>query len=214
MDKKIMNRLNGYDRHFRGRFLLLHRKLLSDSEFILWDLGFSALADWDDKNHDPKEYGSFSLTQTDIGYLLGWSKTKVSNKAKKLVSLGLWVKKNGRFFVNGFDIRDGFAQIAREKKVIDLQEHVSNLKLSVSKPHTQVPNMRQQPSKGNGVIPPRTVSKLKQPLPKAPLVSYKSEFNVVRSDKEYQKMWEEKPDGLSIEDMKWLDANICESKKL
>lgn len=208
MDKKIMNRLNGYDRHFKGRFLLLHRRLLSDSEFVLWDLGFSALADWDDKNHDPREYGSFNFTQTDIGYLLGWSKTKVSNKVEKLLSLGLWTKRDGRFFVNGFGIRDEFAQIAKERKVIDLQEHISNSKLSVSKKQTQITSMKQQPSKGNGVVPSKTVSKMKQPSSRVPLVSYKNEFYVVRGDEEYQKMWEENPDGLSIEDMKWIDANL------
>lgn len=213
---KIMNRLNGYDRHFKGRFLSLHRKLLSDSEYVLWDLSFSVLAEWDKKNHDPEEYGSFVFTQADIGYLLGWSKTKVSNKAKKLVSSGLWVEKDGRLFVSGFGIRDEFSQIAKERKVIDLQEYVSNLKPTVSKQNTQVPNMKQQVSKGNGVIPLKTVSVLKQLNSKAPLVSFKSEFNVCKSESDYQRIWKEMgcPLDFTVDDMRWIDTNIREDQRL
>lgn len=190
--------------------MLLRRKLLSDSEFILWDLGFSALAEWDKKNHDPKDYGSFGFQLTEIGYLLGWHKSKVSHKAKKLFALGLWTKRNGRVFVNGFDIRDNFAQISRSKKIIDLQEQVAISQPEVAKPQPSVVIPQQQTSKGNGVVSPQSVAILQQPQIKAHLVSFKSEFNVVRSDEEYLKMWEENPDGLSIEDMRWIDQNIKE----
>jgi len=209
-----MNRLNGYDPHFRGRFLLLRRKLLSDSEFILWDLGFSALAEWDRKNHDPKDYGSFNYQKTEIGYLLGWHKSKVSRKAEKLFSLGLWVKKDNRVFINGFDIRDNFAQISKDKKVIDLQEYFAILQPAVAEPQPSVADLQQQTSKGNGTVSPQSVAILQPSRPKAPLVSFKSEFKVIRTDEEYLKMWEENPNGLSVEDMRWIDTNIHENQNL
>lgn len=207
---KIMNRLHGYDTHFRGRFLLLRNKLLTDSEFILWDLSFSALAEWDKKNHDPKDYGSFDFQQTEIGYLLGWHKSKVSHKAKKLFALGLWTERDGRVFVKGFDIRDNFAGISRSRKIIDLQEQIAILQPAVAEPQPPVADLQWQTPKGNGAVSPQSVAILQPPRPKAPLVSFKNEFNVVRSNEEYLKMWEENPDGLSIEDMKWIDQNIKE----
>lgn len=207
---KIMNRLNGYDRHFKGRFLLLHRKLLSDSEFILWDLSFSVLAEWDKKNHAPENYGSFDFQQSEIGTLLGWHKSKVSHKARKLFALGLWVKRNDRVFVNGFDIRDNFAQISRDKKIIDLQEQVAISQPEVAKPQLSDVIPQQTNPKEREAVSPQSIAILQQPSTKANLVSFKSEFNVVRSDKEYLKMWEENPNGLSVEDMRWIDQNIKE----
>ena len=109
-----------------------------------------------------------------------------------------------------FDIRDNFAQISRDKKVIDLQECVAILQPAVAKPQPPVADLQQQTSKENGTVSPQSVAILQQPHAKAPLVSLKSEFNVLRSDEEYLKMWEENPDGLSIEDMKWIDQNIKE----
>lgn len=209
-----MNRLNGYGSHFRGRFLLLHRKLLSDSEFILWDLSFSALADWDKKNHNPENYGSFDFQQTEIGYLLGWHKTKVSHKAQRLFALGLWTKKEGRVFVKGFDVRDNFAEITRSKKIVDLQEQVAILQSEVAKTQRSVVIPQRHISKENEDISSYGVAILQQPHAKVPLVSFKNEFNVLRSDDEYQKIWEENPNGLSIEDMKWIDQNIRENAQI
>lgn len=203
-----MNRLNGYDRHFKGRFLLIRRKLLSDSEFILWDLSFSALAEWDKENHDPENYGSFDFQLTEIGYLLGWHKSKVSHKARKLFELGLWTKRNGRVFVNGFDIRDNFAEIARSKKVIDFQEQVAILQPEIAKSQHSVVISQHETPKRNGVVSPQSVAILQQQSSKTDLVSFKSKSNVLRSDEEYQRMWEENPNGLSIEDMRWIDKNI------
>ena len=213
---KIMNRLNGYDPHLRGRFLLLHRKLLSDSEFILWDLGFSALADWDSKNHDPKDYGSFNYQKTEIGYLLGWHKSKVSRKAKKLFTLGLWVERDNRIFVNGFDIRDNFAQISKDKKVIDLQEYVAILQPPVAEPQPPVADLQRQTPKGNGAVSPQSVAILQPPRPKAPLVSFKSEFNVCKSEEDYQRTWKEMgcPLDFTVDDMRWIDTNIREDQRL
>lgn len=208
---KIMNRLNGYDPHFRGRFLLLRRKLLSDSEFILWDLGFSSLAEWDRKNHDPKDYGSFNYQKTEIGYLLGWHKSKVSRKAEKLITLGLWVERDNRIFVNGFDIRDNFAQISKNKKVIDLQEYVAILQPVVAEPQPPVADLQRQTSKGSRVVSPQSVAILQPPRPKASLVSFKNEFNGHRSDEEYQEIYGQNPNGLSTEDMKLADESIWES---
>lgn len=201
-----MNRLKGYDRHFKGRFLFLQRKLLSDKEYVLWDLSFSCLADWDKSHGDT--YGSFQYALREIGWLIGWSASKVSRNTNKLYSLGLWTKRNGRVFVNGFDIRDNLAQISRDKKIIDLQEYVSILQPTVAKPQPPVADLRQKTPKGNGVASPQSVAILQQPRLKASLVSFKSEFNVLRSNEEYFRMWEENPDGLSIEDMKWIDRNV------
>lgn len=212
METKIMNRLNGYDRHFKGRFLLLHRKLLSDSEYVLWDLGFSALADWDDKNH-PGDYGSFSYPFKEIGYLLGWHESKVGRKAKKLFALGFWVKKERRIFVSGFEIRNRLAQIVEKEKVVDLQHQLANLQLGNAKPQESDVNLQEESSKGNGHISAQDHAILQEPFPKAPLSSFKCGCNYRnghRSDEEYQRLSED-PSNSDIGEMKLYDETLWET---
>ena len=42
------------------------------------------------------------------------------------------------------------------------------------------------------------------------IVSYKDKSSLVRSDEEYEKMWEEegKPESFTPNDMKWIDKNL------
>lgn len=211
METKIMNRLRGYDRHFRGRFLLLHNKALKDQELILWDLSYSCLADWD-KSHG-ETYGSFEYDWVEIGLLLSWSGTKVGRNSKKLFLLGLWRRQGKRVYVAGFDLRDNFAQITKEEKVIDLQRELAKMQLPDANSQNQVADLNDRVSKGNGQISDQERAVLHENHTKAALVSSKGEC---KSDEEYRRYWEEIgcPSNFDISDMKWIDANTYEEKNL
>lgn len=205
-----MNRLNGYDRHFRGRFLFLHKKLLSDQEYILWDLSYSCLADWDKSHGDL--YGSFEYALWEIGMLLGWSASKVSRNDDKLYSLGLWKKRGDRIYVVNFDGRDRLAEIVKEKRIVDLQEQIAISQPEIAEPQRSVAVPQQQTPKRNGAVSPQSVAILQQPSIKASLVSFKGEFKSYKSEEDYKRIWEEMgcPLSFTIDDMKWIDRNVRE----
>ena len=185
---KIENRLKGWHRHFKGRFLLLKDKVLNDREFLLWDLSFSLLADWDKQHGDT--YGSFDYTWQEIGYFLGWEKSKVCRTAKKLINLKLWIRnEDGRLYLTGYEILENLTEITKIKKVVDLRQFIAdiqngnaNLILEVATP---------TPYFSKEIDPPQaqTVAKMEHNTPKAPLGSYKDDSVSLRSDKEYEDLW-------------------------
>ncbi|GEM_PF-1938378 len=208
---KIMNRLSGFDRHFRGRFLLLHRKLLSDQEYILWDLSYSCLADWD-KSHG-EVYGSFEYALWEIGWLIGWSPSKVSRNAGKLYSLGFWRKQGKRVYVVDFDIREKLTEIVKEKKIVDLQEHIADLQGVVAEAQQPHSDLQQKVSKENDDNSPQSVAKMQRADYK-PLSSFKCGCNLRnghRSNEEYREMLEKDANNLDIKTMQEIDESLWES---
>lgn len=208
---QLIKRLKGYHRTFRGRFLLLKNRALTDKEFILWDFSFSVLADWDEKNH-PDTYGSFGHNQEEIGLLLGWHKTKVCRLSQGLFQKGFWTKRpDKRIAVVGYNITKNLTEITKEGRIVDLQEYLLKSQLYVAKIEQPVPNLQENVPKGNGNSQAQKVAKLQQRNFKASLVSSKVNSNVLRSEEEYQRIWE-KGDYkmLTIDDMKWIDRNIQE----
>ena len=205
---KIENRLKGGHRHFKGRFLLLKDKVLNDREFLLWDLSFSLLADWDKQHGDT--YGSFDYTWQEIGYFLGWEKSKVCRTAKKLINLKLWIRnEDGRLYLTGYEILENLTEITKIKKVVDLRQFIAdiqngnaNLILEVATP---------TPYFSKEIDPPQaqTVAKMEHNTPKAPLGSYKDDSVSLRSDKEYEALSKEL--NYPVQDLKDMDDSIYES---
>lgn len=121
--EKLNKRLNGYHRHFKGRFLLVKDGLLTPFEFILWDLSWSVLADWDKEHTDT--FGSFKLTQEEIGHYLGVSKSTVSRATKKLIKVGLWVKLPDKYIrVTAFEMNAFYGGLTKKVKCVDLQKYI------------------------------------------------------------------------------------------
>jgi len=211
----LAQKLKGYHRHFRGRFLLLKNKVLTEEEYILWDLSFSTLADWDKQNH-PDNYGTFNYTQEEIASLLGWHKTKVCRLSKSLFQKGFWIRQSdGKIRVVGYDILENLTEITKESGVVDLQEYVSKMQLENAEMKQEVPNSQPFSFKENINIQTQEVAKMQLSNAKAPLVSSKSKYRVLRTDEEYQKIWEEgNYTMLTIDDMKWIDKNIPENTQI
>lgn len=91
---KLENRFIGYHRHFRNRFDLIKSGILTNSEFILLDLCFSALVDWD-KHHTT--YETFDFTNAEISTILRCDETTVSKNMASLVKKGFISNREGRF---------------------------------------------------------------------------------------------------------------------
>lgn len=209
---QLIKRLKGYQRGFRGRFLLLKNRILTDEEFILWDLSFSVLADWDKKNHSDN-YGTFSYTQEEIGFFLGWDKTKVCRRSNKLFKKNFWVKRlDNRILVVGFDITEYLTEITKQKGIVNLQEYISERQLDDVKMKQKIESLQHYSPKENSILQARKVVEMQSPIPKEPLVSSKGNItNTLRTDEEYQKIKEKDIfKSMSIEDMKWIDQNVFE----
>lgn len=207
MKSRIGNRFKGYTRTFKGKYLLLQNKTLSDEEFILWDFSFSVLADWD-KNHLDK-YGEFFFTQDQIAEALGWHKTKVNRLSQSLSNKGLWQKQGDRKIrVVGFEIQESFSEITKKKGVINLQEYISNIELQIPKIKHKDSEIKHFQSKDKVRLTENNVPKTQQIVSKAPLVS--SKVNV-RSTEEYERIIkEENLTGMTPDDLAWIDNNLTE----
>lgn len=211
---KLNKRLKGYHKTFRGRFLFLRNKILTEGEFVLWDLSFNVLADWD-KNHI-ETYGTFPYTWADIAFLLGCSESIICRRSEKLFKHHLWERLiNGSIKVSGIEIIDLLAEITKKEGVVDLQDylaktqsynaklHENNVKLQRIYPKEEIPDCAQN------------LAKTQISASKAHLVSFKGESRVIRTDEEYQKILEEGGyTRLTVEDMKWIDENVKEDLRV
>ncbi|OGM60226.1 hypothetical protein A2892_04250 [Candidatus Woesebacteria bacterium RIFCSPLOWO2_01_FULL_39_10b] len=208
---KLENRLKGWHRHFKGRFLLLKDKVLDDREFLLWDLSFSSLADWDKQHEDT--YGSFDYTWQQIGYFLGWEKSKVCRTAKKLFSLKLWKRsEDGRIYLTGYRILENLTEITRINKIVDIKQFIADIQDDNAKIPQEVATLKSDFSKEIDPPQAQTVAKMEHNTPKAPLGSYKDNSVSLRSDKEYEDMWKDmgRPDDFTPDDMKFIDNSLTE----
>lgn len=216
---KLNNRLKGWHKHFRGRFLLL--KVLTMQEFVLWDLSFSVLADW----HIPPRntYGTFTYTNAEIGHLLNCDGSLISRRSKKLFKLNLWNKlEDGSIEVAGFNLNQNVGTLTKELGVIDLLTYLANQQVLNVNKHEQIANSQIHNPKENTQSPVQTDVNLHNETSKEPLVSFKNKFNSnaikkviikgkIRTDEEYQKIYAEgNYNGLTPEDMKWIDENVSE----
>jgi len=220
---KLDRRLRGYYRSFRGEFQLLQNKTLTIEEYTLWKLSFSVLADWDADPSHADIFGSFSHSFTEVAYYLGRNPSFVSRRSKKLFELGLWKKREDeRIEVCGFGLVKQLTKMSH-KHIVNMQDYIANPHVYdayVQNPHA---NLQEHTSKDIGELPPQIDANLHEQRDKDSLVSYKDESNVslvkvveikgkVRSNEEYQKMFEEGGSNqLSPDDMRWIDENVSET---
>lgn len=207
MNIKILDRkLNGFERTFRGKFVLLKENILTDNEFILWDLSFSVLADWD-KNHIDT-YGSFRLPQEQIGYYLNWSKSKVCRVSQELYKKNFWKEDtDGKVVITGFNIKEHLTELAKLYKLIDLQQFIANHQPPVSNSILPVAEVESETSKANGTPTIQKVAKTQQDY-NYTLGSSKGNTGLLRSIDEYKEIQDRMGKNsmdMPIDDMIWID---------
>lgn len=184
--KNLLVRLKGWHKTFRGRFLLLQKGVLNNTQFILLELSFSVLADWDEEHVDT--YGSFDYTWEEIGWFFSWDKSTVSRSSKKLFKLHFWDRRpDGRIQVNGFEIEKSLTRITKSEGIVDLQGYIARTQREVSKTQ-QIGEERQRDlSKDNIHSQAQMVAEQQQASTKEPLVSFNGESSfVLRDERKYE----------------------------
>lgn len=223
--KKLDKKLKGWHRHFRGRFLLIKNGVLKEEEYVLWDVSFSLLADWDSSESHVDIRGSFPHNFAEISYYLNCDPSSVSRRSKKLFELGLWRKRDdGRIEVCGYSIVDHLTEITKKSQTVNLQDYIANPHFTNAFLNSPDVKTHDSSAKGFSPQPPQSDAYLHDQQSKDPLVSFKGESNVslvkmvnikgkVRTDEEYEKIYEENGNqGLSIEDMKFIDETLVERR--
>lgn len=205
---RLGRKLHGFHRHFRGRFLLLSRGVLNHNEYLLWDLGFSVLAGWDNKNH-PENYGIIKLTQDEIGQYLRLSRSAVCKTIQSLIRKGFWEKINAHeYVVVGYNISEYFGGIVSKRKLIDFQQFVSSKKQPVSNPQQLVSSAQLDASRVDRQLSAQNVSAEKQVYSQNIVSSKDNLVSSLRSDEEYKQL--SKESGLSEEDLRAIDESLAE----
>ncbi len=221
--KKLDLRLRGYYKSFRGAFLLLKNKTLTTQEYILWQLSFDVLADWDTDPSRSDTFGSFPHNNREIAYYLAWSPSSVSRNSKKLFELGMWEKRDdGRIEVCGFSIIKMLTKMTH-KHIVNMQDFIANPQIYDVFLHQKNENMHNDLLKEKRASYPKTDAYLHSSDYKESLISSKDESNVsfvkkvivtgnVKSIEEYKKVYEENGGtGMSPEDMRDIDESLSES---
>jgi hypothetical protein len=189
MNNPLLKRLRGYQKAPRDRFVLLTQRVLNHTEFLVYEFCI-AITDWD-LNHET--YGSFEATNLQIALILGWKDdSTVSRIRKSLINKGVFHKKGERIFVDGFENWQ-----LRSRTSANIQPNTANKQEASVSSQEQSANLQE--------IQPVT--------PTYSLVSFKGNVGFLRSDEEYQRMFNESPNSLSIEDMKWIDQNVYETEQ-
>lgn len=86
---RLLKKLNGFQKAPRDRFLLLAMGILSQQEFILYELGI-ALTDWDYRHTDT--YGTFQATNQELAEILGLkTDSSISRHKTGLLKKGLFI---------------------------------------------------------------------------------------------------------------------------
>ncbi len=206
-------RLKGFHKHFKGRFLFLQNKILTQEEYVLWDFSFSVLADWDKKNR-PDNYGIFSHTFEEIGLLLACSASKISRNSKRLFESGLWsYTKDNRIRVNGFEIRDELIkdrlkEVTNKKGIINLQEYIAELKVDSANLQQEIAKTHKSSPKGNGVNQVQTVANLQSTYSKDTLsFPGKAESIILKSEEDYKNVVRQVEELGKVLQNKWFDPN-------
>lgn len=208
----LLRKLNGYYGTYRGKFLLLKKRVLNKEEYILYDASI-AFADWDKKNH-PDKYGSFDLTQLEIEKLIGCSEGFVSRYSKGLIKKGFWKKrKDGRTQVVGFELTEiqTLKSITKKNKIVDLQKYIAEMQNGFVNSQVLVTKIQIDTPKGEDDNHMQSLANLQNRSSKADLISSNNGSSLLRTDEEYRKIKEEGHyEMLAIDDMKWIDANVTE----
>ncbi len=205
---KLNVRLKGYCKTFKGKYLLLQNKYLTDEEFVLWDFSSYVLADWDKKNR-PEQLGVFLHSYEEIALMLSWSPAKVSRKGSNLIAKGLWEKHStGGIKVRGYEVNNKLAELTKDKKPIDLQEYLSILQPTNAKLQENTRSISPIKTSTEGKNNIDNLSKDALGIP------FKDEY--IRTEKDYIKIWEEMgcPNDFTTDDMKWIDVNVAENNNV
>lgn len=206
-------KLNGYRVTHRNRWLLLQKRVLTSQEFLLLEYYLDSM----DFDHKHDNYGQFIAYPEVVAEYFNKGTETVNDWRDGLINksfIEIVDKKREVYRIKsperyGISFGGKAAQFAKSE---NLSQTLDNI----------LQNICFYPEKAK-IIPKKVTSLALNTPPKA-LGSSKGELSSfpigfkkvvvisqsVRSDAEYQKMYEESDLSLSVDDMKWIDLNVKE----
>ena len=203
--EKLLRRLNHtWQKVRRDRHLAALYFQLDDPEYRLYDLYFAAYG-WDKTYKET--YGTVEFPDREIGNILSWSPAKVCRTRNRLLKKGIISVRNENENIYKIlpppSLPDNLT--ALEEKIAWMQKLISPLQQAGASPKQDVAPVQQtQGYSGDSSI-----------------VSYKDQYSLVypkkllikqevRTEEEYQQMYQENPNFPIPEDMRWIDENLKE----
>ncbi|OGC51754.1 hypothetical protein A2982_00530 [candidate division WWE3 bacterium RIFCSPLOWO2_01_FULL_39_13] len=127
IDRLIQARSSGYAKYPRNTFHLLRDKKLTSSEYLLYSLLLTVIADWD---HDHFTiFGSYDLNNREVASFYSASASTVYRAEKKLINKGLlYIRPDERIAIKGFGLYQKKIDVNKGGRVgvLNLHEFVSN----------------------------------------------------------------------------------------
>lgn len=193
----INKKLRGYQKAPRDRFNLLQQHILTQEEFLIYELAI-AITDWDD---DHSTYGTFKATNKELAQILGWSSDSPVVRYKQSLIRKGYLRALSSGFIQAIDfeawqIRKPY-QKNSSSEVAKLQPLPANLQHEHAEMQTEAAKLQEFPAQKTNYS----------------LGSFKGESMVSRSNEDYLSMWEERgrPADFGVDDMKWIDLNVTEN---
>lgn len=210
-----MKRLNGYRPSHRNRWLFITQGILSLQELSYWDYCIDTM----DFDPDHETYGAFRFDLSETVRKLRKSKNTIRNWHNKLLLLGCIQATNEK----------GMYKLPNPTRYISPGPRWKGEAMTYAK---QEMNQSFEEIVHSIGIKPQTIGEIVQPvgelsndlaseaLPKA-LSSSKVNSHVnqvkkvvikqeVRTEEEYRQMYQDNSEGLTPDDMRWVDENIKE----
>lgn len=211
-----MKKLNGYRPSHRNRWMLVENKILSLQELSLLEF-YIDLMDFD-KKHDG--YGKFEVDFKEMMLVFNCkSSNTIRNWHNTLLKLG-FIKKTQKHNIYALstperNINPGawggkaseFAQREKDQPIAVILQNIG-IELQAIEEKVQPVVKKGDDLALKGEVKALGSSKDESKDNQVKQVLIKQE---ARTEEEYQKMYQENPDGLIPEDMRWVDENVTET---
>lgn len=216
-------KLNGYRATHRNRWLLLTNKILSEKEFLLFEYYLDSM-DWDLKHEKP---GVLEVFFDELAVKFDKTPETVKEWHNGLLNKGfvcLYDKKRNIYEIKNpdryaLDGRSGgkaskYYKEENSNRTIDfLLQNISFSpdKIELIPQKTTSVALKEEKALGS-FKGESSLHSITSPSSSFPSVSKKVVLikQDIRTDSEYQKMYKENPNGLTPDDMKWVDQNVSE----
>ncbi|MBI4080439.1 MAG: hypothetical protein HY430_01560 [Candidatus Levybacteria bacterium] len=211
-----MRKLNGYRPSHRNKWHFITNDTLSLSELSYWDYCIDVM----DFDPDHDTYGMFRFDLAEVIKTFRKGKSTVRNWHNKLLLLGCIQATNRkgvyrlpnatRYISEGPRWKGEAMTFARQEMNQSFEEIVQSTGVKIQSIGQNVQPVGKQIVDSASKIPVKALSSSKDEsnLNHVRKVLIKQE---VHSENEYQQMYQENPDGLTPDDMRWVDENVIET---
>jgi len=201
--ERLLRRLNHtWQKLSRDRHLVALYFQLNDAECRLYDFYFAACI-WDKTYKET--YGTVEFPDREVAILLSWSPSKVCRTRNSLITKGVISLRNGNIYsvIPSPELPDNLNTLGA--KTAWVQNLVSSMQQNVSPLKQDVAPVQQTQGYSDDSSIVSYKDKHSLTYPKRVLIKQET-----RTEEKYQRMYQDDLDGLTPEDMRWIDTNLTE----